>query len=126
MTAKKGESPPYEAGDDQLFRELIPEFSADFVRLALPDVARQLDLSAIEFRLCEYFSDSPRRGRPRRPDLVAEAPMLADPTKLVTLHSEIECKYLKARIPRLLDYNRLVAIREGDIYRGKRARGQPA
>ena len=96
----------------QPFREIIREFSADFVHLAVPELARQLDLSAIELKPCEYVADSPRRGRARQPDLIAEATVLADPTRKVTLHSAIEPKYLKVRIPRLLDGHRLVAVKE--------------
>lgn len=102
---------PEETGDDQLFRELIVEFSADFVRLLAPDIASQLDLSDLEFELCEYFSDSPRGGRPRRPDLAASAPRLDDPERRVNLHAEVENQYRKLRVPRLLDYNRLLALR---------------
>ena len=94
----------------QAFREIIQEFSADFVHLAMPELARQLDLSAIELRPCEYVSDS--RGRARQPDLMAEAPVRADAKHKVTLHSAIEPKYLKARIPRLLDGHRRVAVQE--------------
>jgi len=95
-------------GTDQLFREIIPAFPADFARLVIPRVARQLDLTALDFRREEYFTPSPRSGRPRRPDLAAKVPTLDGSD--VLLHVEIESRFRTARLPRLCEYNQLLTL----------------
>jgi hypothetical protein len=96
-------------GHDQILRELIAAFAADFVELILPDVAVGIELSAVEFRREEYFTDSPRGGRPRRPDLVAWVPALAEGE--VGIHVEVEARFRSERVPKLLDYNRMLSLR---------------
>ena len=95
---------------DQILRELIAAFPADFVELILPDVASRIDFAALDFRKEEYFTDSPRGGRPRRPDLVAWVPTLTT-TDEVGIHVEIEARYRSARVAKLFDYNRLLSLR---------------
>jgi hypothetical protein len=97
--------------DDQLVKELIQAFPADFVCLVFPEVATQIDLAAVDFRQEEYFTDSPRGGRPRRPDLMARVPVLAGGEAI--LHGEIEARYRAARVPGIVDYNRLLGLRHG-------------
>ena len=99
------------AGEDQLCKELIQAFPASFVRLVWPGVAKQIDLGAVDFRQEEYFTDSPRDGRLRRPDLTTKVPVLAGGE--VILHGEIEAKYLSARVPGIIEYNRLLGLRHG-------------
>ncbi len=97
---------------DQLGKELIRAFPADFVRLILSGVAAQIDLTAIDFRSEEFFTESPRGGRPRRPDLTAEVPVLGSDEEVI-LHGEIEARYRKARVPGLCEYNRMLTLRYG-------------
>ncbi len=100
-------------GSDQLFREIIPAFAADFAILLIPDVARRLDLGSLDFRREEYFTASPRGGRPRRPDLVARALTRGGDTGEVLLHVEIETRYRSALPPRLCEYNQLLGLSSG-------------
>lgn len=92
---------------DQLLKDLGIAFSADLVRLIQPDLADHLDLEAVRFRADEGFTDTPR-GRRRHPDLVAE-------TRGSILHVEIERAYRVATRERLIDYNRMLALRRGAV-----------
>jgi hypothetical protein len=47
-------------GHDQLWKELIQTFPADFVTLTMPDVAARIDLTSVAFRAEELFLDSPK------------------------------------------------------------------
>ncbi len=94
---------------DQILRDLIAAFPMDFIELILPDVGSRIDCASVDFRKEEYFTDSPRGGRPRRPDLVAWAPTLTGDE--VGIHVEIEARYRTARRSKLLDYNRLLSMR---------------
>ena len=100
-------------GDDQVLKEMITAFPGDFVRLAAPELAAKLRLDGIDFRQEEYFTDSPRGGRPRRPDLVATVPALAAHEPPIMLHVEIEYRYRRARGPKFLEYNQILGMRHG-------------
>jgi hypothetical protein len=104
-----------QGGDDQLLKEIITAFPGDFIALAAPDLAAQVRLDEIEFRQEEYFTDSPRGGRPRRPDLAATVPVLADGESPVVFHVEIESRYRSGQQPRLLEYNQVLGIRHGKV-----------
>ncbi len=97
-------------GHDQLWKDLIQAFPADFVRLAGPDLAARLVLDAIEFRPVEAPSGA-LRGKERRLDLIAWVESKEGERAL--LHVEIELKFLTATAARLLAYNRLLALRFG-------------
>ncbi len=97
-------------GHDQLWKDLIQAFPADFVRLAGPDLASRLALDAIEFRPAEAPTGAPR-GKERRLDLIASVESKDEERAL--LHVEIELKFLTATAARLLAYNRLLALRFG-------------
>jgi hypothetical protein len=99
------------AGEDQLCKELIQAFPVSFVQLVWPGLTKQIDLGAVDFRQEEYFTDSPRGGRPRRPDLTAKVPVLAGGG--VILHSEIEARFRSARVEGIVDYNWLLCMRHG-------------
>ena len=97
-------------GHDQLWKDLIQAFPADFVRLAGPDLAARLVLDAIEFRPAEAPAGAPR-SRERRLDLIAW--VKSNEEERALLHVEIELKFLVATAARLLAYNRLLALRFG-------------
>jgi hypothetical protein len=60
---------------DQLFKTLLETFLADFLHLAVPHLARRLDLDQYRILPTEHFTDLPR-GEERRLDLVVEIPVL--------------------------------------------------
>jgi len=97
-------------GHDQLWKDLIQTFPADFVRLAGPDLAPRLRLDEIEFRPAEAPSDAPR-SKERRLDLIAW--VQSQEGEKALLHVEIELKFRTAMAKRLLAYNRLLALRFG-------------
>ncbi len=85
-------------GHDQLFKQLLQAFFADFMRLFDPETAAQLDLSTISFRDAEAFTDIPQ-GERRTADLVAEIRTLAGLKELILAHVEIQ-REREARFPR--------------------------
>ena len=102
---------------DQLMKELIAQFSGQFLQLAAPRLAERIDLEAIEFAPEEHYPGGPT-GRERRPDLVARAPVLprqkgshAGSTEDVMLHTEIELRYRAQIEPRLLGYHRGLSLK---------------
>lgn len=97
-------------GHDQLWKDLIQTFPADFVRLAGPDLAVRIKLDAIELRPAETPSDAPR-SRERRLDLIGRAESTEGEQAL--LHVEIELQFRTVMAERLLAYNRLLALRFG-------------
>lgn len=74
---------------DQLFKQVIEAFFADFLRLFAPDTAAGLDLSTITFRNAEVFTDIPQ-GERRTADIVAEVQTLDGVPKLIIVHVEIQ------------------------------------
>ncbi len=93
-------------GHDQLWKDLIQAFPADFVRLAGPDLSAQV--GAIEFQPAEAHSGA-LRGSQRRLDLIAR--VKSRDGVQVLLHVEIELQFRTATAARLLEYNRLLALR---------------
>ena len=96
-------------GHDQLWKDLIQAFPADFVRLAGPDLAARL-LGRIEFEPAEAHSGA-QRGKERRLDLIAWVKSREGERAL--LHVEIELQFRTATAARLLAYNRVLALRFG-------------
>ncbi len=76
---------------DQLFKELLQAFFADFVRIVLPDVAERLRLEEPRFRDQERFTDT-TEGEHRFLDLLAEVEALDGEEELVLVHVEIEAE----------------------------------
>ncbi len=74
---------------DQLFKELLQAFFADFVRIVLPDVAARLRMEEPRFRDKERFTDT-TEGEHRYLDLLAEVEALDGEEELVLVHVEIE------------------------------------
>ncbi len=89
-------------GHDQLWKDLIQAFPADFVRLAGPDLAARL-AGTIEFQPAEAHTGAPR-GKERRLDLIAWAESRHGERAL--LHVEIELNFRTATAARLLAYKR--------------------
>lgn len=76
---------------DQLFKELLQAFFADFVQLVLPDMAAQLHLDRTTFLDKETFTDTPE-GEHRFLDLVAQVATLEGDAELLLVHVEIEAR----------------------------------
>ncbi len=110
-------------GHDQLINGLIQAFPADFLTLVAPEIAVRVDLGAVVFRREEYFTDSPKGGRPRRPDLIAQVPTRRDATRWaatgveepeeVMIHVEVEYEYRTTSPPRLYEYEKMLSLRHG-------------
>jgi len=99
-------------GHDQIWKELIQAFPADFVALTLPEVAERIDLEQLDFKPEEHFLDTPR-GRHLHPDLVAQVRSRATPHERAVLHAEVELRF-RSRLPsRWLQYHRALCLRYG-------------
>ena len=97
-------------GHDQLWKDLIRTFPADFLRLAAGDLAGCLEVASLVLEPAETFLDQPR-GAERRMDLVGTATTRVGEELL--LHVEIELRYRRTIPPRLWLYNRLLGLRRG-------------
>ena len=84
-------------GLDQLFKQLLRAFFAEFLRLFDPETAARLDLDTIEFRDTEAFTDIPQ-GERRTADLVAQVRTVTGAPELVLIHVEIQ-REREARFP---------------------------
>ncbi len=78
------------SGHDQLLKQLLQAFFADFLRLFDPETADNLDLGAVTFVNPETFTDIPQ-GERRTADLVARVRTLLDAPELVLLHTPLHC-----------------------------------
>ncbi|MDQ2828512.1 MAG: Rpn family recombination-promoting nuclease/putative transposase [Chloroflexota bacterium] len=76
-------------GHDQLFKQVIESFFADFLRLFAPDTAARLDLSTVTFLNTEVFTDIPQ-GERRAADIVAEVRTLEGAVEIIIVHVEIQ------------------------------------
>src|SRR6185295_689605 len=101
---------PMAGGHDQLWKDLIRTFPADFLRLAAGDLAGCLEVASLVLEPAETFLDQPR-GAERRMDLVGTATTRVGEELL--LHVEIELRYRRTIPPRLWLYNRLLGLRRG-------------
>ncbi len=95
---------------DQIFKELIADFPKNFLTLVMPDIASRIDLGDVVFEPGDYFLDSPR-GKRRAPDLIAQVRSRASPCEEAVIHIEIEYAFRQARVVRIPEYNRLLAMR---------------
>lgn len=105
---------------DQLFKTLLEVFLADFLHLAVPDLARRLDLDRYRILPTEHFTDLPQ-GEERRLDLVVEIPVLdgdaaedaedAEDLETGFVHVEIEREARSGMAARMWDYGRVLALR---------------
>ncbi len=99
---------------DQLFKELLQAFFADFVRLVLPAVANRLRLEQPRFRDKERFTDT-TEGEHRYLDLVAEVETTEGEGEIVLVHVEIEAEARGANTmgERMLRYAMQLRLRDG-------------
>ncbi|HXU45462.1 MAG TPA: DUF4351 domain-containing protein [Thermoanaerobaculia bacterium] len=97
-------------GHDQLWKDLIRTFPADFLHLAAGELAERLEMASLVLEPAEVFLDQPR-GAERRMDLVGSATTHSGEELL--LHVEIELRYRWEIPPRLWLYNRLLRLRRG-------------
>lgn len=98
-------------GHDQLFKQLLRAFFAEFLRLFDPATAARLDLDTIEFRDTEAFTDIPQ-GERRTADLVVQVRTVEGVPELVLIHIEIQ-REREARFPwRMWQYYSLLRQRE--------------
>lgn len=86
-------------GHDQLFKQLLRAFFADFLRLFDPETAAALNLNTLDFRDTEAFTDLPQ-GERRTADLVVQVQTVAGAPRLVLIHVEIQ-RERKARFPKV-------------------------
>ncbi len=95
---------------DQLMKELLSCFSDQFLNLAAPEIADQIDLATVNLEPEEHYPGAPT-GRERRPDLVSRARLLGADGDEVVVHVEIELRYRGRRLPRLLVYHRGLSLK---------------
>jgi Putative transposase, YhgA-like len=99
-------------GHDQLFKQLLRAFFAEFMHLFDPQTAARLDLDTVSFRDAEAFTDIPQ-GERRTADLVVQVHTVAGAPELVLIHMEIQ-REREARFPwRMWQYYALLRQREG-------------
>jgi hypothetical protein len=97
---------------DQLFKELIGTFLPDFVRLAAPEPASQLDFSTSKLMDKEVFTDWPK-GRRREVDLLAQVALADGSGRTALVHVEIEARARPGHGPRLASYYMQICLRYG-------------
>jgi len=98
-------------GHDQLFKQLLQAFFADFLRLFDPDTAAALDLDTVTFVNPETFTDIPQ-GERRTADLVARVRTIMGGPELVLLHTEVQRKREPDFPQRMWEYYHLLRLRE--------------
>ncbi len=98
-------------GHDQLFKQLLRAFFAEFLRLFDPETAAALDLDTLDFRDTEAFTDIPQ-GERRTADLVVQVRTRTGAPRLVLIHVEIQ-REREAHFPwRMWQYYALLRQRE--------------
>lgn len=95
---------------DALFKSLLTEFFADFLRLFYPNKATRLDLRRPRFLDKEVFADLPKR-KERRLDLVAEVPTRGGRKEIVLVHVEIEARGRERFEARMFRYYMALRLR---------------
>lgn len=76
---------------DQLLKQLLREFFAEFLDLFFPDVAQSLDFSRVDFLDKEAFTDLPEGSR-REMDLVARTRRLDGQPEVILIHLELQAR----------------------------------
>jgi hypothetical protein len=97
---------------DQLFKDLLQTFFADFLALFLPEIAESIDPTSITFLGQEVFTDIPE-GQQRIADLVAELQTLQGEPRVVLVHTEVQAERQDALGFRMWQYNALLRLRKG-------------
>jgi hypothetical protein len=99
-------------GHDQLFKQLLQAFFADFLRLFDPETAARLDLDTITFVNPEVFTDFPQ-GERRTADIVVQVRTRDGDTELILIHVEVQRKREPDFPWRMWQYYSLLRLREG-------------
>jgi hypothetical protein len=95
---------------DQLVKELLRAFFADFLLLVLPGVAKRLRLGKQDFLDKELFTDWPR-GKRREADLLARVPVRGTKESPILVHIEIEAKSRAGMDLRMWGYYMQILLR---------------
>ena len=95
---------------DQLVKEILRVFFADFLSLVLPGVARRLRLGKQDFLDKELFTDWPR-GKRREVDLLARVPVRGTGKSPVLVHVEIETRVRAGMDLRMWGYYMQILLR---------------
>jgi hypothetical protein len=97
-------------GHDQLFKDLIRSFPADFLNLTAPEILSQIQSQDLELQPAELFIDLPR-GAQRHLDLVARVRTRTGDPVAILINVEIELRFRSAVPGRLWSYNRQLHLR---------------
>lgn len=95
---------------DQLFKELLRAFFAEFMELFFPTVAEQLDFSAVVFLDKEVFTDVPA-GSLREPDLIARVQTTIGEPEIILIHIEVQARREREFGARMAEYYMLLRLR---------------
>ena len=95
---------------DQLVKEILRAFFADFLLLVLPGVAKRLRLGKQGFLDKELFTDWPH-GKRREVDLLARVPVRGTKVSPVLVHVEIEAKARAGMDLRMWGYHMQICLR---------------
>ncbi|HVA88834.1 MAG TPA: hypothetical protein VNL71_03240 [Chloroflexota bacterium] len=97
-------------GHDQIFKDLLPPFFLDFLRLFLPEVAQGIKPESITAMPTEVFTDIPD-GEQRTGDLLTQVEPLDGPPELVLIHTEVQGEEGPEFPYRVWEYNALYTLR---------------
>ena len=97
---------------DQLAKNLIQTFFAEFLSLAAPVSAARLRPEEAAFLDKQSFTDFPQGDR-REMDLLAEVPILGEDGRYVLVHTEIEARARPGMDQRLWGYYMQLRLRHG-------------
>ncbi len=97
-------------GHDQLFKDLLRAFFAEFMQLFFEDVAARLDLTEITFLDKETFTDLPQ-GSLRETDLVAEVHAIEGQPEIILVHIEVEARHRGDFPARMFEYYLMLKLR---------------
>jgi hypothetical protein len=95
---------------DQLFKELLQAFFAEFMELFFSPVAARLDFGRVTFLDTETFTDVPT-GDQREADLVARVYTLDGQPEIILVHIEVEARRRSSFPERMFEYYMLLRLR---------------
>lgn len=97
-------------GHDQIFKDLLPPFFLDFLRLFLPEIAEGIKPESITAVPTEVFTDIPE-GEQRTGDLLTQIEPLEGSPELVLIHTEVQGEEGPEFPYRVWEYNALYTLR---------------
>lgn len=95
---------------DQVFKELLQAFFAEFMQLFFAPVAERLDLTRISFLDKELFTDLPK-GKQREADLVAQVQTREGNPQIILTHIEVEARRQKHFPERMHRYYMMLRLK---------------